>query len=237
MNTNVWFAPGAYLGFLAAVGGLACGTLVLALLWLLRKPEWARRLSLLMATGAGAYALLLLAFSLFTPEKTLALHEEKHFCEIDCHSAYSVESVAASRKLGSGPQQRTAQGLFYVVTLRARFDETTISSHRGNGPLRPNSRYAYVIDDAGNRCWPSLEGLAALESAQGHRAPELLQMFRYPGDSYATTLVFDLPATVRNPRLLLANGDLETMLMIGHENSLLHKKTYFRLEPASSDKS
>lgn len=51
-----------------------------------------------------------------------------------------------------------------------------------------------------------------------------------PGESCDSVLVFDLPADARNPRLLLADWYPVTMLLIGHESSFLHKKTYFQLE-------
>ncbi len=53
-----------------------------------------------------------------------------------------------------------------------------------------------------------------------------------PGEFYVTKLVFDLPADATNPQLLINEADLPTHFIIGHENSPLHKKTRFKLEPA-----
>jgi hypothetical protein len=50
-----------------------------------------------------------------------------------------------------------------------------------------------------------------------------------PGESYSTTLVFDLPTEIKNPTLLIREGELVTHLVIGHENSPLHKKTRFQI--------
>jgi hypothetical protein len=50
-----------------------------------------------------------------------------------------------------------------------------------------------------------------------------------PGESYSTTLVFDLPADISNPTLLIREGEFVTHLVIGHENSFLHKKTWFQI--------
>ena len=50
-----------------------------------------------------------------------------------------------------------------------------------------------------------------------------------PGDSYQTTLVFDVPADVASPRLLASFSVFPTQVLIGDESSLLHKKTYFGL--------
>ncbi len=51
-----------------------------------------------------------------------------------------------------------------------------------------------------------------------------------PGESYTTDLVFDVPKQARGLRLLLLEDDPETRFVIGHENSLLHKKIYFDVE-------
>jgi hypothetical protein len=44
-----------------------------------------------------------------------------------------------------------------------------------------------------------------------------------------TTLVFDLPADARNPRLLITNVDPVSRLVVDHENSPLHRKIYLSL--------
>lgn len=50
-----------------------------------------------------------------------------------------------------------------------------------------------------------------------------------PGENYTTAVVFDVPADVKNPTLLIQEGHFLTRLIIGHENSLFHKKTRFQL--------
>jgi len=50
-----------------------------------------------------------------------------------------------------------------------------------------------------------------------------------PSENYSTTLVFDLPVDVKNPTLLIREGEFVTHLVIGHENSFLHKKTRFQI--------
>jgi len=51
-----------------------------------------------------------------------------------------------------------------------------------------------------------------------------------PGESSATDLVFDVPHDAQNLRLLIIEDDRETHFVIGHENSLLHKKIYLSLD-------
>ena len=182
--------------------------------------------------GAGAiggvYVVLLLGASLLSSEQVLDQGEPKYFCEIDCHITYSVEYVTTTRILGSGSTQAAAEGQFYVVVVRTWFDPETTSAGRGDAPLNPNPRGVRVIDDRGRHFRTSLEGMKALEGPAGQSVP-LWQGLR-PGDSYETTLVFDLPHDAENPRLLLADTEPLTLLFVGHENSLLHKKVYFSLD-------
>jgi len=181
--------------------------------------------------GAGAigatYLVLLLGASLLSSEQVLDQGEPKYFCEIDCHIAYSVEYVTTTKTLGSGSSRATAAGQFYVIVIRTWFDAETTSAGRGDAPLNPNPRGVRVFDDRGRRFRTSLEGMQALEGPAGKSVP-LWQGLR-PGDSYETSLVFDLPADAENPRLLLADTEPLTLLLVGHENSLLHKKVYFSL--------
>jgi hypothetical protein len=176
----------------------------------------------------GLYLITLLAFSLFSREKVLAFGVEKHFCEIDCHLAYSITNVRKTKTLGVAPNEVTAQGVFYVVTIRTRFDETTISPTRGNSELTPNSRVVTVSDEQGNSYNVSTEGERALEASEGGGTP--LTKPLHPGEAYTTDLVFDLPADVRQPTLLMREGKFVTHFIIGHENSFWHKKTMFHLE-------
>jgi hypothetical protein len=187
--------------------------------------------ALLAAVALGvAYGGVLLAASLVSKEKVLAAGQQKYFCEVDCHTAYSVQSVVTSKTLGSGPGEATAQGMFYVVTVKTWFDEDTISRRRPMDLLLwPNPRVLHVVDSQGRKFYPSLEGFKALNVAGN---VPLTQPLR-PGESYTTTFVFDLPADAEQPRLLLAAQEPVNMFLIGHENSLLHRKVYFDLEPAT----
>jgi hypothetical protein len=96
--------------------------------------------------------------------------------------------------------------------------------------LKPNSRVATVLDAEGREYEVSPEGRRALELTEGTGMPFTTPL--RPGESYTTELVFDLPADVRAPRLLLREGEAVTHFIIGHENSPLHKKTAFQLTPA-----
>jgi hypothetical protein len=153
--------------------------------------------------------------------------QEKYFCEIDCHLAYSIANVSQAKAIGSLPQPVVADGMFTLVTVRTRFDENTIGPNRGNGQLYPNPRSLTLIDEQGRSYSPAAAGEAALESSKAGGTP-ITNALR-PGESYDTTIAFDVPAEVKHLTLLINESDWITHLIIGHENSPLHKKTRFQL--------
>jgi len=215
MNTNVNLA--APVGALAFLGiGFVFVVALLGLVGslLARKFRFARIVLIGMLFVAGGYLALMLGFSLASQERTLAQGEEKHFCEIDCHLAYSVANVSQSKTFA----QSTAQGLYTVVTIKTRFDETTIAPWRGNGLLYPNSRIFTLFDDRGNRYAPTSQSGSPLTAPLR------------PGESYTTDIAFDLPPDTKPTVLLINEGEWETHFVIGHENSPLHRKTKFLVE-------
>src|SRR5580698_1091750 len=57
----------------------------------------------LAATGilSMAYIGVLLGFSALSRERALVPGEEKYFCELDCHLAYSVQNVKRVKQIGN----------------------------------------------------------------------------------------------------------------------------------------
>jgi len=203
-------APISALAFLAAGGGVALAVLGIAIFCFARKLKLA--LLLLKLTGAAAivYFGVLLGFSLASHATTLAAGQEKYFCEIDCHLAYSVVSVKTEAE---------TQNVEYLITLRTRFDPNTISSRRPRDyPLIPSPRTVLLLDNRGN-AYP-------LRSVSGTSLMTCL----IPGQSYTTQLDFQLPAHAAGVKLLVATTPAwADRVLIGDENSWLHKKTYLRL--------
>lgn len=194
----------------AVLGTLALGAgFVLTLL--LKRPAWGRWILRIELAGLALYAVLFLFSSLTSGTRDLAVGEEKHICEVDCHLAYAVSGV----KTAPAWDGKTAQGTFYIVTVRIRFDSNTIASWRPRDlPLTPNGRSVALID------------------GQGHRYPaaaDALSRQLVPGQEYITDFVFDVPTTITDPRLMLVSGDWPTRFMIAHENAFLHGKVLFRL--------
>jgi len=219
MNTNVNLA--APVGALALLGTgflFFVAALVLIQSLVARKRGRAKIVLVAMLVIAGVYLAAMLVLSFASHERVLARGNEKHFCELDCHLAYSIANTSQTRTFGSLPNQTTAQGVYTVVTIKTRFDETTIAPWRGNGLLYPNGRTLTLIDEQGNRYGPSSQ-----------IGTPLMTPLR-PAESYTTDVVFDTPIAVKHAILLMNEGDWITHLVIGHENSPLHKKTSFQID-------
>ena len=229
-ETTPHLAPIVVLLFLGAVFVTAVSLLVLLYGAARRSRLYAR-----IGGGAGAmvvagYGLLLCGVSLASSEKILPVGGWKYFCEIDCHIGYSVSGVETTGALGAETGQTSARGQFVVVRVKVWFDEHTISRNRGDGPLTPNARRV-VLEDANGRVYaPSPEGEAALMGVEG-QAGSLGEPLR-PGQSFEKDLVFEVPKDASALRLLITEDDPETVLIIGHENSLLHRKIYLGLDSA-----
>ncbi len=125
MNTNVNLA--APIGVLALLGTgflIFVATIVLVQSLIVRKRGRARIILILILMFAGFYIAAILGFSLASHEKVLARGEEKHFCELDCHLAYSIANVHQTKTLAEAPNQPVARGVYTVITIKTRFDET-----------------------------------------------------------------------------------------------------------------
>jgi hypothetical protein len=229
-ETTPHLAPVVVLLFLGAVFLAALSLLVLLY-------GAARRSRLYVRIGGGAagmvvacYGLLLCGVSLASSEKVLPAGGWKYFCEIDCHIGYSVSGMETTGALGPEMRQISAHGQFVVVRLKVWFDEHTISPNRGDGPLTPNRRRVVLVDAGGRTYAQSPEGAAALAGLQG-QGGSLGQPLR-PGQSFRKDVVFDVPKKAAGLRLLITEEDPETVLIIGHENSLGHRKIYLGLDSA-----
>ena len=228
MFTNVNLsAPIGALLLLGTVVALLLISLVLLYALIAKKTLLGRLAFLTLAMVAGVYVGLMLIFSWSSSNRVLVRGQEKYFCEIDCHLAYSVVDVRQTKSLGNPAQPLNASGMFYMIIVRTRFDEATISSLRGDGSLSPNPRLVAIVDSTGSRFEVSQAAQALVEQSAPEGTP--MDSPLRPGESYTSTLIFDLPPTVRTPVLLINEGDWITRFVIGNENSLAHKKTVFQI--------
>lgn len=202
--------PAAFQVLMFLGSGMLAGVLGLVSLYgFARKKVWAKKTFGVLAMGAGLYLLLLAGFSIVSREQILPRGQEKYFCEIDCHLAYSIADV---KWVGEGPTRALA------VTVQTRFDEKTISLRRPkDAPLMPNPRKVVLVYAGGNSVAPSSTSGTPLTT-------ELV-----PGQAYLTTFLFPAAQARPGERLLITSTDGPMVLLIGNEMSWGHKKAYLSL--------
>jgi hypothetical protein len=213
MNSNMNFpSPLAFVGLAGAIIGSVVAAAIMMILFLAGHRKAARLIAVLTSGGGGIYIILLFGCSLISRPKVVARGQEKYFCEMDCHLAYSVVGVREAPSDSRGAKQ-------YVVAVKTRFDETTISKHRPkDAPLMPSPREVRLIDSQGQAYAPeSFAGVPLMQPL-------------VPGESYISELSFTVPAQAQQLKLLLrTQPGFPDQLVIGNENSWLHKKTYLSL--------
>src|SRR4051812_43277743 len=98
----------APLGALALFGtAFLMGLSVLVLLQsLIARHRGRVKIVLLTMLGVGGlYLATMLAFSFVSRDRVLPRGEEKHFCELDCHLAYSILNTATTKTFSNGTLQ------------------------------------------------------------------------------------------------------------------------------------
>jgi hypothetical protein len=247
MELKQGFAAFSALAFLTTVALLFVSAVVIGGLKILGEPRlerWSNAIANWLIGGVGltrkilvvalmliaGYSALLFGTSIGSREWTLAPGQEKYFCEIDCHIAYAVIGVKKLLLVGASADTTAARGIFYVVTVRTRFDEKTISPSRGDSPLEPSPRAILLVDGAGRAYSPSFAGGRILEVI-GESGVPMTQQLR-PGESYHTRVAFDVPRDARNLRLLIESPTQPGWIgkvLIGDENSVFHKHVFLAL--------
>lgn len=217
------FGPGmAVLLLLLMLGGLALGEVLARML---PRWGWARGKVIvrrLMLVTFGLYLGVLLAVSLASHEQILGHGIPKRFCGfyLDCHLAVAVEGVERTPAIG----MVTAAGSFYVVKVR-------VSSDARRATLRMGEPDVVVVDAAGNR-YPRSGAAERMLAGQRGQEVSFVQPVE-PGGSFVRQVVFDLPAGVEQPRLLVKDvrgiDVVLEALLIGDEDSMLHRPTSFKL--------
>jgi hypothetical protein len=199
-------------GLLFLVFFLAIVTL--AALWLYRLAR--RRPARLVARAILAciciYAAILTAFSLTSRTRQLALGTDKCF----------DEWCATVTGAGSLPNaNRAAASKLVAVTLHV--------SNRARGaafrPSQPRVTLTFPTASAA----PSASAQREFES---HAGPQQdLAKRLAAGESFDTTLVFEVPAETRSASVVLLEGPaVVTRVVAGDENSFFHKKMVYPIE-------
>src|SRR5436190_9600793 len=190
--------------------------------WRAGKSGLTKSLAIMSVAWIGLYMVLLMGVSLSSSGKVLALDQQKHFCGfyLDCHLGVSVADVTTSKTLGNPPDQKTAQGTYYIVNLR-------VLNEARRATLAPYDLDVRIVSDE-QVIQRSQDAEAALETAGG-KAIDLNQRVA-PGTAYTKQVVFDVPSNVTQPKLLVTEGlwidHLLEFFLIGDEDSFLHNHTY-----------
>ena len=217
-------AIGFLLMGLSGLGLVAGGAFVL---FALRtdRIELAKYTGMFALGWSALYLVVLTGTSLTSQEKVLDLHERKAFCGfyLDCHLGVSVEDVQRVVHVGEGPEAVQADGIFYLITVRVNNDGV-----EARLPLR--NPKATLTDAYSATYTRSLKAERAL--AREENVPMAFTRSVAAGHSYTKTLVFDVPADVRTPKLLITTGialdRFIELFLIGDEDSLFHRKTVTR---------
>ena len=168
---------------------------------------------------AGIYLVALVVVSLVSPQRVLAVGEDRCFDDW----CLAVEDVAVTPELGQGEHVLRANGAFYSVTLR-------LSNHARGRDQRASSAAIHLIDDRGRWHDFSPAGQRAYEAQHGPVVP--LTATIPVGQSLTTVQIFDLPLDAHDVGLAVEHpvGFSPARLSIGDEASLLHKPTIVRLK-------
>lgn len=204
---------------LMTIGGLVAAFLLLGIArWM--KKRWLRDFVLGgVAVWFVFYAVMLLTASFSSKEATLGLNEPKEFCGfyLDCHMHTAVTGVRQTKTIGD----RTAQGEFYVVKVKVFSDakQATIGLLTVDARVIDENRQEFLRD-------------TQAEDRLGEQPP--LDKRISPVESFEREIVFDLPAGVKNPRLDIREGygidHVIESVLIGDEDSILHKRNLFKLD-------
>jgi hypothetical protein len=201
-----------------------CGLIVAAILMVFAfwtNRNWLKSFVLGgVMTWLFAYIFLLFCGSFFSVERTLAFNEPKEFCGFyfDCHLHTAVMDARKTKTLGD----LTANGEFYILKVK-------VSSDAKRESLRLVETEAKVID-AQNR-----EFRRNIEAEKFLGAQPEFETTISPNESFTKEIVFDVPTDAKNLRLDLKDGygidNYIEAILIGDEDSILHKRNYFQIEP------
>lgn len=207
---------GLPLMLLTIVGGAAAAVVMACAVWTGRYVL-ARRVVSAGVIWLCAYAAILLSVSFSSEEKVLPLKNRKAFCGfyLDCHMGVAVVGAEKLEAITSATGTLRPSGVFYRIDLEVSSDARAV-------PLRLDNPVALLVD-ARNRAYSRVP---EAEEALGVGG---LERIVAAGESFRTSIVFDVPADALRPRLHFTNGHplerLVELFLIGDEDSILHKKT------------
>jgi hypothetical protein len=208
---------------LMTIGGLFVAIILLITASLTRKA-WLAKFTLGgVAVWLVFYAAMLLGVSLTSKEKVVVVGDTdgKAFCGfyLDCHLHTAVTGVRTAKTIGNA----TANGTFYIANVRVFSDARNpeINLHL----IQPKAR---VVQTDGKKVERDLAAEALLPTANVRLDANIDNK-----QSIEKEIVFDVPATATDVKLLITEGygidkNIEHVL-VGDEDSLFHAQTFFDL--------
>ena len=200
---------------LAVLGGTCA---LFSLCYFLLRRQWTRARRVLLALGSflALYAAVLLSISLLSPQRVLAMNQDRCFDDW----CLSVERIVQQPTVGAATTSVIAHGTFYLVTVRVSSQARAITQ-------RALDAQVYLLDARGQHYDPDPPGQQALDvTGQGGQP---LNSKLAPGGSFTRTVVFDLPKSSSHLALVVTHGLFPDVLVIGSEQSFLHKPTIIQL--------
>jgi hypothetical protein len=201
---------------LMTICGTILATVLLAISYLTTR-EWLKYFVLGgLTTWFSFYIIIFLVSSIFSVERTLSRNEPKEYCGfyLDCHMHTAVANVTKTKTIGD----KTAKGEFYVATIRVSSDARQASLNL----VSPN----FEVIDANGNLYQRDASLEKPDPAWDQKVSA--------GGSFEKDVVFDLPTDIKNPRLDIRDGygidRVIEAVLVGDEDSLFHKRTYFGLD-------
>lgn len=206
---------------LMTIGGLAAAAILLVFAFVSDR-SWLKKFVLGgVAIWFLFYGVLLLVMSLTSRETNLGNNEPKEFCGfyLDCHMHTEVTGVRTAKNIGD----KTANGEFYIVNLKvfsdARNPAIALRLLKPQAVVMDENGATYARNDAAEQLLPT----ANLNLGADVKNDETIEK----------EIVFDLPEGIKNPRLDIREGygvdHVIEAVLIGDEDSILHKRIYFKL--------
>lgn len=150
--------------------------------------------------------------SLASPQRVLALHQDRCFDDW----CLAVERVAHTQVI-RGVQ---ARGRFYLVTV-------LVSSRARGISQRARDAQVYLVDAQGGRYNLAPAAQCALDRSGAGGQP--LDTELAPSGTFMRTSAFDIPLHALRVGLVVTHGLFPDVLVIGGQQSFLHKPTIILL--------
>ena len=201
------------------IGGVLVAMVLLAVSIATRKALLRNLVFGGVAVWSVFYFAMLIGSSLHSEEKELGFNQPKEFCGfyLDCHMHTAVTDVQRTKTIGN----KSANGEFYIVKVK-------VFSNAKQATLGLVAVDAHVVDASGRTYSRDSQAETLLPSQ-----PDFDRKIS-PIENFEKDIVFDLPEDVASPRLDIREGygidHVIEALLVDDEDSVLHKRAYFRLE-------